>query len=169
MWQAKTPSKCIQYNHFTPSGADYVIGLLPFSLLNVFVRLVHLGEEDCLHVNVYTPRVDPKARFNVIIFIHGGAFMFNHGTSYGPKIIMDRDIVYVTFNYRLGPLGFLSTEDEVVPGNNGIRDQILALKWVKDNIAYFGGNPESITITGMSAGGASVHMHYLSPLSKGRS
>lgn len=64
-------------------------------------------------------------------------------------------------------LGFLSTEDEVVPGNNGIKDQILALKWIKDNIKYFGGNPNSVTISGMSAGGASVHVHYLIPQSKG--
>lgn len=138
-----------------------------FELNILYYFNFNAGEEDCLHVNIYTPKLDPKARFSVIIFIHGGAFMFNHGTSYGPKIIMDRDIVYVTCNYRLGPLGFLSTEDETVPGNNGIRDQILALKWIKDNIIYFGGNPESITITGMSAGGASVQLHYLSPLSKG--
>lgn len=81
---------------------------------------------------------------------------------------MDRNVIYVTFNYRLGPLGFLSTEDDVVSGNNGIRDQILALRWVKDNIVYFGGNPDSITVTGMSAGGASVQLYYLSPLTKGK-
>lgn len=65
-------------------------------------------------------------------------------------------------------LGFLSTEDQVVPGNNGLKDQVLALKWIKDNIKFFGGNPDSITIAGSSAGGASVHYHYLSPLSKGQ-
>lgn len=64
-------------------------------------------------------------------------------------------------------LGFFSTGDSVVPGNNGLKDQVLALKWVKRNIKYFGGDPESITISGMSAGGASVHYHMLSPLSKG--
>lgn len=63
--------------------------------------------------------------------------------------------------------GFLSTEDEVVPGNMGLKDQTAALRWVQRNIASFGGNPASVTLTGQSAGGASVHYHYLSPLSHG--
>lgn len=61
--------------------------------------------------------------------------------------------------------GFLSTEDEVVPGNMGLKDQSLALRWVSENIEWFGGNPEKLTIIGMSAGAASVHYHYLSPMS----
>ena len=64
--------------------------------------------------------------------------------------------------------GFLNTEDEVVPGNMGLKDQSMALRWVKENIAAFGGNPESITLTGTSAGGCSVHFHYLSPWSRGK-
>ncbi|KDR15440.1 Esterase FE4 [Zootermopsis nevadensis] len=104
---------------------------------------------------------------DVIVNIHGGAFIFGAGSDSGPKYLMDRDLVFVTFNYRLGPLGFLSTEDEVVPGNMGLKDQTAALRWVQRNIASFGGNPASITITGQSAGGASVHYHYLSPLSHG--
>ncbi|RZB70359.1 COesterase domain containing protein, partial [Asbolus verrucosus] len=59
---------------------------------------------------------------------------------------MDKNIVYISINYRLGPLGFLSTEDDVVPGNNGMKDQIFALEWVKNNVKYFGGNPDSVTI-----------------------
>lgn len=64
-------------------------------------------------------------------------------------------------------VGFLSTQDDVVPGNNGLKDQVLALKWVSNHITAFGGNRNSITLDGFSAGGASVHYHYLSPLSKG--
>jgi len=64
--------------------------------------------------------------------------------------------------------GFLSTEDAVCPGNNGMKDQVAALRWVRDNIALFGGNPNSVTIFGESAGGASTHLHMLSPASKGK-
>lgn len=63
--------------------------------------------------------------------------------------------------------GFLSTEDEVVPGNMGLKDQNMALRWVSQNIEWFGGDPQKVTLAGLSAGGASVHYHYLSPLSAG--
>ncbi|GLH12015.1 Venom carboxylesterase-6 [Gryllus bimaculatus] len=129
-----------------------------------------IGDEDCLFVNVFTPKL-PSSKNNdfldVFVYIHGGAFVHGAGSLYGPKYLMDHNFVAVTFNYRLGVLGFLSTEDEVVPGNNGLKDQSLALQWIKKNIHAFGGNPEKITITGTSAGGASVHYHYLSPFSRG--
>ncbi|KAG7308414.1 hypothetical protein JYU34_005612, partial [Plutella xylostella] len=125
------------------------------------------GSENCLYLNVYTPRLSPGAALPVLVFIHGGAFMYGGSSLYDPSRIMDTDMVVVTLNYRLGPLGFLSTGDEVVPGNAGLKDQAFALKWVRKNIMMFGGNPDSVTLTGCSAGGASVHYHYLSPLSKG--
>ncbi|RZB39767.1 venom carboxylesterase-6-like [Asbolus verrucosus] len=128
------------------------------------------GGEDCLYLNVYVPREEPnhEEKLDVIIHIHGGAFMYGSGHKYAkPQLLMDRDIIFVTFNYRLGIFGFLSTEDEVVPGNNGLKDQVLALKWVQKNIASFGGNPDSVTLTGLSAGGSSVHLHYFSEMSKG--
>ncbi|ERL85543.1 hypothetical protein D910_02962 [Dendroctonus ponderosae] len=138
---------------------------MPFA----FVRGIR-GTEDCLYVYVYVPgdKVDPNALLDVIVHIHGGAFMLG-APKYmaGPEFLMDRDVVVVSFNYRLGILGFLSTEDDVVPGNNGLKDQSLALDWISSNIKYFGGNPASITLTGLSAGAASVHFHYFSPLSKG--
>ncbi|PSN36676.1 Venom carboxylesterase-6 [Blattella germanica] len=127
------------------------------------------GEEDCLFLNVYSPMLPAGGAplLNVIVNFHGGAFMYGSSELYGPKFLLDRDVILVTVNYRLGPLGFLSTEDEVVPGNMGLKDQVVALRWVQRNIAAFGGNPASVTIAGQSAGGVSVHYHYLSPMSHG--
>lgn len=128
------------------------------------------GTEDCLYLNVYTPQLlDPtKELLPVMFYIHGGAFTFGSGGSdqCGPEILIDKEIVLVTINYRLGPLGFLSTQDEVVPGNNGLKDQSLGLRWVKSNIRNFGGDPDKITIFGESAGSASVHYQLLTPLNK---
>ena len=77
------------------------------------------------------------------------------------------DLVIVTINYRVGPLGFLSLGTKDVPGNAGFKDQIMALKWVNDNIAKFGGDPKRIAIAGESAGSSSVALHLVSPLSNG--
>ncbi|XP_023311608.1 venom carboxylesterase-6-like [Anoplophora glabripennis] len=128
-----------------------------------------IGEEDCLYLNVYVPAdyVNNPKKLEVVVSIHGGAFLLGQAHSALPEFFMDKDFVLVTINYRLGIFGFLSTEDGVIPGNNGMRDQVQAFKWIKDNIASFGGNPNSVTIQGMSAGGTSVHFHYFSPLSKG--
>ncbi|CAH1394634.1 unnamed protein product [Nezara viridula] len=140
--------------------------------LDLFFTNSIQGTEDCLYINVYTPQIpdgkttEPKL-LDVLAFVHGGAFFGGASSYHGPDILLERDIVLVTFNYRLGPLGFLSTEDRVVPGNNGLKDQVLALKWIQKNIAAFGGNPNSVTLSGVSAGGASCHYHLLSPLSKG--
>ncbi|CAH1394632.1 unnamed protein product [Nezara viridula] len=140
--------------------------------LDLFFAKSIIGTEDCLYINVYTPQLpdgktkEPKL-LDVLAFVHGGAFYGGASSDHGPFLLLERDVVLVTFNYRLGPLGFLSTEDRVVPGNNGLKDQVLALKWIQKNIAAFGGNPNSVTLGGLSAGGASCHYHLLSPLSKG--
>ncbi|XP_046396391.1 juvenile hormone esterase-like [Ischnura elegans] len=105
----------------------------------------------------------------VMVYIHGGGFFSGAGSStlHGPEYIIDRDVVLVTFNYRLGALGFLSTEDASATGNWGLKDQVTALKWVQRYIRYFGGNPEKVTLFGQSAGAASVSYHMLSPMSQG--
>uniref|UniRef100_A0A1B6ECM7 Carboxylic ester hydrolase n=2 Tax=Clastoptera arizonana TaxID=38151 RepID=A0A1B6ECM7_9HEMI len=128
------------------------------------------GSEDCLYLNVYTPKL-PHIGFTlkpVMVWIHGGAFKSGDGYSNsGPEFLVARDVLLVTFNYRVGIFGFLSLEDDILSGNYGLKDQTQALRWVQENIAQFGGDPKRVTIFGQSAGSACVHYHILSPLSKG--
>ncbi|XP_073811645.1 juvenile hormone esterase-like [Musca autumnalis] len=129
------------------------------------------GQEDCLYLNVYRPI--PKRngeKLPVMVYIHGGGWFTGsvHPSIVGPEYFMDtEEVILVTFNYRLGVFGFLSTEDAIIPGNFGLKDQTLALKWVQKNIADFGGDPKRVTIFGQSAGGISAHMHMLSKHSEG--
>ncbi|XP_070500358.1 esterase B1-like [Chironomus tepperi] len=133
--------------------------------------LGNLGQEDAGILNIFTKNLKPEKPTPVMVWIHGGGFFVGSSKTdtYGPDYFMQEDIIFVSFNYRLGVLGFLSLEDESlgVPGNNGLKDQIFALKWIKRNIANFGGDPNNITIFGESAGGASVHMLSISEQSKG--
>lgn len=101
--------------------------------------------------------------------MHGGAFLIGSGNSfvYGPNLLLRENVIVVTVNYRLASLGFLSTNDRYAQGNYGLKDVVLALKWVKKNIAVFGGNPERVTVFGQSAGGVTVHLLLLSESSKG--
>ena len=132
-----------------------------------FLTGEYLGEEDCLYLNVHIPWKYVKENLPVMVYIHGGGYLDGGGDNYGAKYFMDEDVVFVTINYRLGALGFLSTGDEVVTGNMGMKDQVMALKWVQDNIRAFGGDPHRVTIFGESAGGSSVHLHMMSPMAKG--
>ncbi|GAB6022684.1 hypothetical protein CHUAL_006778 [Chamberlinius hualienensis] len=135
------------------------------------VTNVYEGSEDCLTLNVYTPQLqdDKQSLLPVIVNIHEGGFIAGTGAKLfrGPQNLMDYPVVLVTFNYRLGVLGFLSTGDESAFGNYGMMDQVMALKWVQANIETFGGDPKRVTIFGVSAGAASVMFHILSPLSSG--
>ncbi|XP_055531052.1 carboxylic ester hydrolase-like [Wyeomyia smithii] len=140
---------CLQWSHFVHEDDRSV------------------GEEDCLFMNIYTHSLEGSEVLPTIFFIHGGAFMFGQGDFWQPDHLLKTRLVLVTFNYRLGPLGFLSTEDDVIPGNFGLKDQVTALKWVHENIANFGGHSNNITLVGFSAGSASVQLHYLSPMSRG--
>ncbi|CAG9859232.1 unnamed protein product [Phyllotreta striolata] len=129
------------------------------------------GEEDCLYLNVYTPKLldFEYDLLPVMFWIHGGGLLCGSGNiiPYHPSTLLDRDVVLVTTNYRIGPLGFFATGDDVVPGNNGLKDQNLALQWAKKNIQKFGGDPDRITLFGGSAGGTSVSFQMISPLSNG--
>ncbi|XP_014256831.1 esterase B1-like isoform X2 [Cimex lectularius] len=120
------------------------------------------GDEDCLFLNVYSPSLD--GRLPVMVWIHGGAFL--KGSSrydvYGPQMLMDHDVVVVTFNYRLGALGFASLEGPELPGDYGLKDQRAAVDWVMRNIAMFGGDPGLITVAGHSAGAVgALHLAHL--------
>ncbi|XP_066111908.1 bile salt-activated lipase isoform X1 [Saccopteryx bilineata] len=136
------------------------------------------GTEDCLYLNIWVPQGKKQVSRNlpVMIWIYGGAFLMGSGQGAnvlknylydGEEIATRGNVIVVTFNYRVGPLGFLSTGDANLPGNYGLRDQHMAIAWVKRNIAAFGGDPNNITIFGESAGGASVSLQTLSPYNKG--
>jgi len=128
-----------------------------------------VGDEDCLFLNVYTPENHEQTPLPVMVWIHGGALVTGAGTyqEHGPQHLLDKEVVVVTMNYRLGVLGFLCLASDLVPGNAGLRDQALALHWVAENIAQFGGDPTRVTIFGESAGSSSVSLQLLSPLAEG--
>ena len=128
--------------------------------------------EDCLRLNVYTseiPRDDNYKLKPVFVWIHSGGLKGGSSLSVaaGGHYLLDREVVLVTINYRLASLGFMSTGTKEMPGNNGFKDQSMGLKWVRDNISKFGGDPNSVTLIGQSAGARSVTLHMISPMSKG--
>jgi para-nitrobenzyl esterase len=131
--------------------------------------------EDCLTLNVWTPAKKAGQKLPVMVWIHGGGFFVGAGSQsiYDGEALARRGAVVVTFNYRLGVLGFLAhpaltrESPHQSSGNYGLLDQIAALQWVHDNIAAFGGDPKRVTIFGESAGGTSVYMLLVSPLARG--
>ncbi|XP_040838055.1 liver carboxylesterase 1-like [Ochotona curzoniae] len=124
--------------------------------------------EDCLYLNVYTPsNLVKKSRLPVMVWIHGGVLLMGSASEFsGLAMAAHENVVVVTVQYRLGIWGFFSTGDEHSRGNWGHWDQVAALRWVRNNIANFGGNPGSVTVFGESAGAQSVSVLVLSPLAK---
>ena len=133
------------------------------------------NNEDCLYLNVFTPNLDPSARLPVIFWIHGGGNVDGESSDYdASKLASDGKTVVVTINYRLNLMGFLAhpaLDDEGhLFGNYGILDQQLALKWVKRNIAKFGGDKDNVTVGGQSAGAQDTGVNgNCSPPHSGRS
>jgi para-nitrobenzyl esterase len=128
--------------------------------------------EDCLYLNVYTPTLRHGASRPVLVWIHGGGLTQDAGRNYDPAQLAADGVVAVTINYRLGALGFLAhpalaSRPGGPAGNYGLMDQQAALRWVRANIARFGGNPGDVTIAGESAGGLSVLAHLVSRGSRG--
>ena len=130
--------------------------------------------EDCLFLNIFTPETAKEGDdLPVLVYIHGGGFTggCGHEKHFDEPVWPLKGVIGVTLNYRLGPMGFVCLpelqEEAGLTGNYGLYDQMTAIRWVRDNIAAFGGNPEKITIMGQSAGAMSVQQHCLSPLTKG--
>ncbi|MCP9991395.1 carboxylesterase/lipase family protein [Streptomyces albogriseolus] len=129
--------------------------------------------EDCLYLNVHTPERSLPGR-PVMVWLHGGGFTIGSGTFYdGGELAARGDVVVVTLNYRLGAFGYLAhpglaeESPAAVSGNYGLLDQQAALRWVRQNIAAFGGDPDQVTVFGESAGGGSVCQHLVSPRAAG--
>ncbi|XP_069053527.1 neuroligin-1 isoform X6 [Lepisosteus oculatus] len=140
--------------------------------LEVVSTYVQDQSEDCLFLNIYVPTEDdiresgsPKP---VMVFIHGGSYMEGTGNMFDGSILASYgNVIVITVNYRLGVLGFLSTGDQAAKGNYGLLDQIQALRWTSENIAFFGGDPLRITVFGSGAGASCVNLLTLSHYSEG--
>ncbi|HXQ10808.1 MAG TPA: carboxylesterase family protein [Caulobacteraceae bacterium] len=128
---------------------------------------------DCLNLNLWTPSLDPQAKLPVLVFIHGGSFTGGSGAQafYDGRALAKAGLVLVTINYRLGVIGFVGGEDlfpdSLGVANRGFLDQVQALRWVNENIAAFGGDPDCVTVAGESAGATSVLMMAATPATNG--
>ncbi|XP_042084967.1 cocaine esterase isoform X3 [Haplochromis burtoni] len=159
-YATKQPPMCIQPERFALALLDK-LGFLLADIPDI--------SEDCLYLNIYTPanRAD-DAQLPVMVWIHGGGLTVGSASTYdGSALAAYQDVVVVLIQYRLGLLGFLSTGDEHISGNFGLLDQVEALRWIQQHIHIFGGDPGLVTIFGESAGGVSVSLLLLSPLSEG--
>ncbi|HEX3785888.1 MAG TPA: carboxylesterase family protein [Pseudonocardiaceae bacterium] len=128
--------------------------------------------EDCLYLNVYAPAGSTRSLAGrpVMVWIHGGAFVYGESDNYDPSALVRAGAVVVSINYRLGAFGFLADSalaDHGASGNYGLMDQQVALRWVRANIGRFGGNPGNVTLWGESAGGLSVLSQLASPGARG--
>lgn len=131
--------------------------------------------EDCLYLNLWTPVDTGAGDLPVMAWLHGGAFVAGSGSAaeFNGQHLAERGLVVVTLNYRLGPFGFFSHPELAresptgTCGNYGLLDQLAALRWVRNNVAAFGGDPQNVTLFGQSAGGISASCHVASPRSRG--
>lgn len=154
----KPPNSCVQI-------VDTLF--VNFSGAEMWNPNTHMSE-DCLYINVVAPRPRPK-NAAVMIWVFGGGFYSGTATLdvYDPKILVsEMNVIVVSMQYRVASLGFLYFRTPDAPGNTGLFDQLMALQWVHDNIEFFGGNRNNVTLFGESAGAVSVSFHLLSPLSR---
>ncbi|XP_051900639.1 neuroligin-1-like isoform X7 [Pristis pectinata] len=164
---------------FAPVCPQNIHGMLPEVMLPVWflsnlddvATYIQDQSEDCLYLNIYVPTENdirdsgPKP---VMMFVHGGSYMEGTGNMFEGSVLASYgNVIVVTINYRLGVLGFLSTGDMAAKGNYGLLDQIQALRWLSENIGYFGGDPMRITVFGSGAGASCVNLLILSHHSEG--
>ncbi|KAM3959397.1 carboxyl/cholinesterase 3 [Aphomia sociella] len=129
------------------------------------ISFIQTYKEDCLQLDIYTPEHAKRGdKLPVLVFMHGGAYYYGRKGHYDPEFLVTKNVTAVIINYRLGVLGFLCIRGVA---NLGLKDQVAALKWIKKNIAEFGGDPDNVTLSGQSAGASSAAMHMLSEQSKG--
>ena len=141
----------------------------PICLQSDFASMTIIGSEDCLSLNIYTAGTSQDTegeRLPVIVFLHGGGLSLGAGEYYKGDFLVDHGVILITTNYRLDLLGFFSLDSPRISGNQGLRDVQLALRWVRENIQYFGGDPERVIISGQSGGSWATSMIYTSPLSE---
>ncbi|KAI8421869.1 hypothetical protein MSG28_009801 [Choristoneura fumiferana] len=124
-------------------------------------------QEDCLIANIHVPNTE-ETNLPVLVMVHGGAYALGFGHMWAPRRIAGtKKVITVSFNYRLGAHGFLCLGTPEAPGNAGMKDQVALLRWVRDNIANFGGNPNDVTISGNSAGSSSVELLMIAKPAQG--
>ncbi|KAL1764288.1 pyrethroid hydrolase Ces2e isoform X1, partial [Sigmodon hispidus] len=154
------PAMCLQN--------DDMMNSEDLNMMNLIMPSISMSE-DCLYLNIYAPtHAHEGSNLPVMVWIHGGALVAGAAYMYdGSWLAATENVLVVTIQYRVGVLGFFSSGDQHARGNWGYLDQVAALRWVQQNIAHFGGNPDQVTIFGQSAGGTSVSSHVVSPMSKG--
>ena len=148
---------CVEYGSCAPQPRQRGQTPADFSSFHT------IGSEDCLNLNIWTKHIQPQARRPVVVYVHGGAFQYGRNSvpdQAGDRFMEEDDMVFVSVNYRVGILGFLElgAMDPAYrgSGNCGIWDLLTAIRWVRENIAQFGGDPEQITLMGISAGAKSI-------------
>lgn len=165
--------------HFSPVCPQNIHNAVPeimmpiwfTSNLDIIATYIQDQNEDCLYLNIYVPTEDDirdSGAKPVMVYIHGGSYMEGTGNMIDGSVLASYgNIIVITLNYRVGVLGFLSTGDQAAKGNYGLLDQIQALRWISENIAFFGGDPLRITVFGSGIGASCVSLLTLSHHSEG--
>jgi para-nitrobenzyl esterase len=171
-WAAPQPATWTGILNADRRGPECIQVLRAHDINNYFVE--EPTSEDCLYMNIWAPKVERGGKLPVVVFIYGGAFTIGSSgmPNYAGEAMARRGAVFVNFNYRVGAFGFLahpelSREQGGHSGNYGVMDQIAALRWVHENVAAFGGDPDKVAIVGQSAGAMSVASLIFSPQAKG--